>query len=333
MQKMRKTIIWNIAADCSVNHLIDLPAILKIDGKDWPVCHAKLYKLPDNKPTEFYFNELLKQYEKNKKNGGGECVEGLEGVCKPLDDHSEWKNITNKTGDVSALSRSVDNYIQDLIKDSLKNFERGRGDLPSYIRELIDRALRPPKAPYFMIIRKLIKASRYSKFKRAYAKISRKRTYTFMIGEDSNLPAISPFPGRARDLTFDIIVMIDVSGSMSPDDIKEGLSGVRNVIEGDRFCKLTVMEIDTEVQKEYQVKKIRDIDFKVRGRGGTVLRPGLERCKKLNPDVVLCFTDGYTDNINGMPKKYLPKKIIYVIQKGGTAENVNKTGFVVRIDD
>jgi predicted metal-dependent peptidase len=59
----------------------------------------------------------------------------------------------------------------------------------------------------------------------------------------------------------------------------------------------------------------------------------MERCKKLNPDVVLCFTDGYTDNINGIPKKYLPKKIIYVIQKGGTADNVNKTGFVVRIDD
>jgi predicted metal-dependent peptidase len=332
MQKMRKAIIWNIAADCSVNHLIDLPKTLKIDGKDWPVLHPKMYKLPDNKPTEFYFKELLKQDEKNKKNGGGECAEGLKSVGKSMDDHSEWKNITKQSGDVSALSRSVDNYIQDLIKDSLKNFERGRGDLPAYIRELIDKALRPPKAPYFMIIRKLVKASRYSKFKRAFAKVSRKRTYTFMIGENSNLPAISPFPGRARDLTFDIIVVIDVSGSMSPDDIKEGLSGVRNVIEGDRFCKLTVMEIDTVIQKEYQVKKVKDIDFEVKGRGGTVLAPALERCKKLNPDVVLCFTDGYTDNINGMPKKYLPKKIIYVIQKGGTADNVNKTGYVVRID-
>lgn len=327
VKKMNKMKVWNIASDCSVNYLINLPRVLTINGEDWPACFPDLYNLPNNKSTEFYFKELMKQ---QKSEGGGKSIEGNG---NSIDDHSSWGDIINKTPDVNSLSRNIDSYIQDIIKDSVKNFERSRGNLPGYIRDLIDSALRPPKAPYFMIIRKLIKASRYSKFKRAYGKVSRKRTYTFLIGEDSNLPAISPFPGRTRDLTFDIVVMIDVSGSMTPDDIKEGLSGVQNIIEKDRYCKLTVMEIDTKIQKEYPVKKLRDIDFSIRGRGGTMLRPGLERCKQLGPDVVLCFTDGYTDNINDLPRKKLPNKIIYVIQKNGTSNMVNKTGYIVRIDN
>ncbi len=321
-QKLKKSIVFNIAADCAVNYLIKMPKTLTIDEKPWAMCHADLYDLPVNNSTESYYHKLLK-----------ENSEDVEGLCDILDDHSEWKDISGKVPDLASLSRNIDNYIQDIIKDSLKNFTRSRGDLPGFIKELIDKALKPPKAPYFMIIKKMIKASRYSKFKRAFSKISRKRTYTFVIGNDKNVPAISPFPGRSRDLTFDIIVVIDVSGSMSADDIKEGLSGVRNIIEGDRYCRLTVIEIDTKIQKEYQVKRVKDIDFECKGRGGTVLRPALERCKALNPDVVLCFTDGGTDNINAIPRKELPKKIIYVIQKGGIIKQLNKTGYIVRIDD
>ena len=53
--------------------------------------------------------------------------------------------------------------------------------------------------------------------------------------------------------------------------------------------------------------------------------------EEMNPDVVVGFTDGFTDYINNMPKKMLPKKLIWVIQKKGTADRVNKTGYVVRI--
>jgi predicted metal-dependent peptidase len=45
----------------------------------------------------------------------------------------------------------------------------------------------------------------------------------------------------------------------------------------------------------------------------------------------MVFTDGYCENINNIPKKLLPKKIIWVITPDGKADNVNKTGYVVRI--
>jgi predicted metal-dependent peptidase len=145
------------------------------------------------------------------------------------------------------------------------------------------------------------------------------------------IPQISPFPGKTRDMTFDIVVLIDTSGSMGPDDILEGLSGVKNIIEKDRHCYTTVLEVDAAVEKEYTVKKLRDIQFDIKGRGGTTLYPGLERARQLNPDVCLAFTDGYTENINNIARKKLPKKLIWVITPNGSADNVNKTGFVVRI--
>ena len=118
---------------------------------------------------------------------------------------------------------------------------------------------------------------------------------------------------------------------MSIDEIKEGLSGIKSIIEKDRYCYTTVLEVDTIIEKEYRVKRVRDIQFNVKGRGGTKLLPGLERLKQLNVDVCLVFTDGYVEDINSISRKRLPKKIIWVINKNGTAKNVNRTGYVVQI--
>jgi predicted metal-dependent peptidase len=142
---------------------------------------------------------------------------------------------------------------------------------------------------------------------------------------------MSPFPGKQRDFTFDIVIVLDTSGSMSDDDVKEGLSGVKNILEKDRHCYTTILEVDAGVEKEYVCKRVHDIQFNIKGRGGTTLGPGLERARELRCDVCLVFTDGFTENINMISRKKLPKKIIWVIGKNGTAQNVNQTGFVVHI--
>ena len=134
------------------------------------------------------------------------------------------------------------------------------------------------------------------------------------------------------DFTFDIAVLIDTSGSMGRDELAEALSGIKNIIENDKHCKTTVLECDAEVHKEYVVKKVRDIDPKLKGGGGTTMGPGLIRARELGVDVCLGFTDGYTENINAIPRKLLPKKIIWVVSKGGSIDNLNRTGYVVKLD-
>ncbi len=321
--EQRKTLkhdVWNVAADCCVNVQANIRDPIIVDGKPWEPCLPGNYKLEEGKVTEYYFYELLK----TAKTVHLPASAGFNG-------HGQWKKGAAGVADLSSLSRKVDQHVQNIIKESVKNFNKDRGTIPGHIAALIKSALAPPKAPYYQIIRKLVRGSRFSKFMRSPTKINRKRTYVFTLGDNKTVPQISPFPGKTRDMTFDIAVMIDTSGSMSEDDIREGLSGVKNIIEKDRHCYTTVLEVDTVVEKEYEVKRIRDIQFNVKGRGGTTLRPGLERARQLGVDVCLAFTDGFVDDINNVSRKFLPKKLIWVINEGGTAKNINRTGYVVHI--
>lgn len=346
--KQAKIGIWNTAADCAVNPVINMPKEVIIAGKPWNGCFPDLYDMEDDQMTETYYYELLDIAKKNAKqdqdqsqssDGEGDPGDGKGGhdgegdLYDVVGDHSKWGDV-NDVADINSLSRKIDGHIQGIVKDSVKNFKNRRGTLPGHIQDLIDAALEPPKVPYYQLIKKLIKGSRYSKFKRSLSRINRKRTYAFALGNDGS-PQISPFPGKTRDFTFKIVILIDTSGSMDVDAIREALSGCKSIIEKDRHCDVTVLEVDTVLQKEYKVKRLSDIDFDIKGRGGTTLWEGLDRARQINPDVMLGFTDGGTEDINAYSKKSLPRKIIWVVQKdnrGGQINKLDKTGYIVRVD-
>ena len=323
--KHKKTLkmgTWNIASDCTVNSQANIREDIIIDGEAWPPQLPKMHDLEENGNTEKYYMTLLERAKKDKS---------YQKALENMKNHETWlKNLENIT-DVSSLARKADQFTQGVIKEALKSFNKNRGKLPAGLAELIQEALEQPKAPYYQIIKRLIKGSRLTKIRRSPTRINRKRTYTFMLDDEANLPKISPFPGRSKDVSFNIVTLIDTSGSMDIKSVKEGLSGIKNLIEKDPTCKTTVLEADTVIEKEYSPRKVSDIQFNIKGRGGTVLFPGLERARELGCDVCLVFTDGGCEDINNISRKYLPKKIIWVITEGGTASMVNKTGFVVEI--
>jgi len=318
--------LWNFAADAAANQQAKFEQTLCINGETWPLIFPSSLNLPDGKTTEWYFHELLKK----NKDSMDKLSEEMKKIFKMLENHSEWGKGLSKSPDPNSLSRKIDSFLTDIIKKSVRSFSKDRGNLPAHIQELVEQALGPPKVPYYALIKKLIKGSRLSKFKRSHTKVNRKRGYVFIIG-NKGIPEISPFPGRTRDFTFKVGIVIDTSGSMLIQWIAEGLSGVKNILEKDRHCHVTVMQVDTVIESEYQPKKIRDIKFEAKGRGGTSLFPGLERCKELGVDVCLAFTDGFCENINQISRKLLPKKIIWILTPNGSINNINKTGYVIKI--
>jgi len=240
-----------------------------------------------------------------------------------IDRHSQWDDI-KELEDNNILPKKIDDYINSVVKDSvkiLKNKKKDIGNIPGYLSELIENILSPPKLPYYRIIEKLVKGSKQSKFKLSSTKINRKRSYVFLLenkdNTNKNIPIISPFPGKTRDFSFKILILIDTSMSMTKDDMMEALLGVKNIIEHDNHCDVTVIENDTRIVKEYKIKRLDDIDLSFKGRGGTRLKPGLERGRELKVDICLVFTDGYTENINNFDRRLLPKKIIWVIPNNG----------------
>ena len=331
--KYEKATKWNYAADCAVNTIININKFYFLtNGYKYELVFPEKYHLPPRKTSEFYYenikdNQIPKSGEEQfvivETSGDGKNGSGN------IDDHKSWVKNISKVSDVSSLASRMEQYTNSAIEESYNNV-RTKGKIPSYIAERISEILKPPQIPYYQMIAKLVKGSRLSKVKRAYTRINKKRVYTFFI-DQKNLPVISPFPGKTKDFSFNICILLDTSGSMSKDDIMEGLSGVKNIIENDKHCKTTVIECDSVIHQEYEVKRLKDIQYDIHGRGGTELFPGLSRAKELATDVTLVFTDGYCDNINSINRVLLPRKIIYVLTQDGNVGTVDMTGFVVRL--
>lgn len=327
-QKAKK---WNVAADCAVNTLINIKRSYLLDGKiPFELHFPDLYKLPDRKTAEFYYEHLPEQKGKGSGSGSGKGSGSDESAEKHnIDDHGSWTKNASKVSDIGSLASRIENYTDSMIEETYNSVRR-KGNLPSFISERMNEILKPPHIPYYQIIAKLVKGSRLSKQKRAYTRINKKRIYSFFLDEN-HLPLISPFPGKTKDFSFNISILLDTSGSMEKDEILEGLSAVKNIIENDKDCHTTVIECDTVIHKEYEVKRLRDIDYTIRGRGGTELFPALSRCKELKSDVTIVFTDGFTDNINRINRASIPRKIIYALTSDGSTSCIDETGYIVRL--
>jgi predicted metal-dependent peptidase len=325
-KKNKKIKKWNYGADCAVNTLININKSYMIGNFEFELVFPDRWNLPPKKSAEYYF-EKIPDDENNNESGDGQDGSGKMNI----DDHKSWIKNNSKVSDISSLASRMEQYTNSIMEESYNNV-RSKGNLPNYISEKISELLRPPQIPYYQMISKLVKGSRLSKQKRAYTRINKKRVYTFFL-DNKHLPIISPFPGKTKDFSFNISAVLDTSGSMSKDDVMEGLSGIKNLIENDKDCKTTVIESDTIIQKEYVVTRLRDIDYTIKGRGGTELFPALQRCKELNSDVTLVFTDGYTDDINSINRYLLPKKIIYILTSTGSSKLLDMTGRIVRLPE
>jgi predicted metal-dependent peptidase len=96
-------------------------------------------------------------------------------------------------------------------------------------------------------------------------------------------------PGRGRQaVTPKVMAVIDTSGSITPELLTQ--------IDGElarlaRHFEVLVVECDCAIHRTYPYRRLT----KVYGRGGTDLRPPLEKpfLRHHQPDLVIYFSDGY----------------------------------------
>lgn len=97
-------------------------------------------------------------------------------------------------------------------------------------------------------------------------------------------------PGQAhRSTRSQVMVVIDTSASLSPLLLEQMARELGSMAA---HHSVTVVECDAEIQAVYQYEgKVRIL----RGRGGTDLRPPFEPklIRKVRPDVIVYFTDGF----------------------------------------
>ena len=111
------------------------------------------------------------------------------------------------------------------------------------------------------------------------------------------MPPISIlFKGKRKKPHMKALIGIDVSGSISDDNIEEFLSEIKYLM-ADHGAEVEVAFFDTKITDKFLLKNITDMKkiTKASGRGGTSFEELFEYAEKEKAKEVIVFTDGCGD--------------------------------------
>ena len=268
----------NIAADYCVNgdlivHKIGEP----IDVV--PIVHDSKYY---GQSFEEVYDDLYENAEKID-------IEDL--LDKVLDDHLDGDDEGGGgDGDGSSerpvLSDQERKEIKDEMKEAILSAAQtaGAGNIPAGVARMI-KELTEPKMNWRDLLDVQIKSTIKSDF--SWMKPNRKAWHTGVM-----------LPGMVPDETIDLVVAIDVSGSISEDMVRDFLSEIKGIMDAYTTFNIKVFCFDTEVYNEadFTADNLYDIhNYEIVGGGGTSFEAVYEYLKEnaIEPKKLVMFTDGY----------------------------------------
>lgn len=255
--------IHNIAADITINN--DIIKTVNSDsiffGKD--VANSRNYNLPENLTSEEYYDLILNDDSILQKcSGAGACGEDLI-----------------ESEEMSDLDKEI---IKAEVREAVKKAkQKAIGNIPQEVLRAIDFLYEPAKVDWRDALRDLT-GNRRVAYGATYKKPSRRFQKRLEI------------PGKIRKEGFTLACVVDVSGSMSDEEISEGLNEIREIcsIMG---TAMYLVQVDTQASEPELFEQFQN-KFERKRSGGTNLFPGYEKLveNEIEMDAVLLITDGVT---------------------------------------
>lgn len=228
---------------------------------------------------------------------------------------------------IEQLSNDEKNELIKKINDMIlqgyiiaKQQGQGIGEIEKYIEHMFKRV-----RDWKSILREEIIAEIKGDW--TYSKVSDILQSLHIAGfkQIGNLPTL--------DNTYSIpklIIAIDVSGSIEDDEYKQFLNEIYSIFKSVNVSECEIVLWDYNIQKKFRMignytKILEDIKNR-RGYGGTRLECVLEHYKNkpVNNTILIVLTDGHFGEIEAKDLKKF-KKVVFVISKDGTTENIPKS--------
>ena len=298
-QKDREHKKWNYASDLSINQLIkNIPE----DG-----LQPEKFSFEKNLNAEQYYDLIPTQYtgggggegendgEGGESSGGGQGEGEGQGSGEVIDDEQKLKNMI-----ASALQQAKNGMIGDHSKwKESEGDEQAAKEITRQMTETAtnkSRGMSPAECSDAIAMLKMKEQINWKKElrrivgnRKAFSKLTIKKN-------DRRFPDRKDLRGKTNDHVADILVILDVSGSMSDEELLYGLNETRAIAEK-AGAGVKIMQVDTEP------KLVEDFDpkskkFTRRGFGGTYLYPAVEFAmkNKVRFDAVVMVTDGYIES-------------------------------------
>lgn len=194
-----------------------------------------------------------------------------------------WELTENDDGPSGLSEPELDVRIRQVAEAVREYGQKAIGKLPAFMSRWAQRELKPPTIPW---TRELASAARAALHMasgatyRHWSRISRRSDEILFPGMRHPIPSIA--------------MVVDVSGSMSEQNIQTAISEAQGVIKELSNTPVPVLAVDAAVGC---VKKVCDMRrMPLVGGGGTDMAHGIEEAAKLKPkpSVIIVLTDGYT---------------------------------------
>lgn len=270
----------NIAQDFAVNQILvdervgekitEVPICydVKYRGMAWEEIYDDLYGKAEKVPLDQLLKQLGSVLDEHLKEGDGEGSDGKDGKGRPK------------------ISKADAQKIRDEIKEAMiqSAAAAGAGKTPAGIQRLI-KDLTEPKMNWRQLVRQEIQSIIRNDY--SFARPSRKGWQTGAI-----------LPGMIPDVTIDVAVGMDMSGSIVDDDAKIFLSEIKAIMDQYEDFKINLWCFDTEIYNHQEITQDNShalVEYQPQGGGGTMFEANWDFMKEqgITPKKFIMFTDGY----------------------------------------
>jgi predicted metal-dependent peptidase len=250
----RDPIIWNVAGDYIINHLLTKA------GFEIPVGGLLDKKYGDEWSTDGVYDDLMKDK-------------------KDFDTGTLMLDIREDEFQDSKKGPTLDSAITNIIvraKTQAQVAGKAAGEIPNEILRIIDELLNP-KLPWPVILNRFLD----QRTREEYSWARRNRRY-----RDDYMPSLHSY--GLGHLTF----AIDTSGSIDDDELQEMLSEIKGVQQIFNPEHMTIIDCDSVIHSVYEIDQNTDImSLNFNGGGGTRFQPVLDYVSEHPTQALIYFTD------------------------------------------
>ena len=214
--------------------------------------------------------ELLDEHIKEQESAGaGDGKEGKDGKGGP-----------------GSLTKEEAQAIRDEIKNAMiqSAAAAGAGKVPAGIMRMI-KSMTEPKMNWRDLIRQEIQSIVRNDF--SFQRFNRKSAHSGAV-----------LPGMREDVTIDVAIAIDMSGSIGEEDASVFLSEIKGILDQYVDFKINLWCFDTDIYNHQEITHDNSdelLSYQPQGGGGTDFEANWEYMKDIGvqPRKFIMFTDGY----------------------------------------
>lgn len=226
-------------------------------------------------------------YENAEKIDINQLLEKLLDEHLDGDDETDGGGDKDGTGNRPRMSAEERAKVRDEIKEAMlaaAAASDGAGNLPAGVRRIL-QDLTAPKMSWRELLRMQLESTL-------------KSDYTWMRASRKGWHMDAVMPGQKPDELIDIAVMIDASGSIDANMLRDFISETQGIMEQFQSYKIHVGTFDTRVYNtvQYDSENLDSMaDYRVEGGGGTDFDCIFDYLKEeqIEPKRLVVFTDGY----------------------------------------